>query len=262
MHTIGSKRIIWKMLRKVKCLFNRGNHYRLSKRKVTKDTKQLHSIDAKTYTKERQQLHKQIIRKLDTTESYPKKGEKPVAILIGGGTASGKTTLRKTIVEKELKARNISVTIVDIDEIKEYIPEYAQYKQTNPTEAARLVHKESRDIGMMLLHRLMKKRKHFIFESTMARTRKVQSLVNDLKKLNYEIHAYIAYVPLSVAKKRAEKRARLTGRKVPNRVIENTHQLAPKTLMAIKDTLDSYQIYHSQDNFTLMDANDYFQLFQ
>lgn len=248
-------------MRKERCLFLK----RLLKKKdgakrnrdAVKDTKQMHSIDSKTYTKERHQLHKKIIRMLEKTDTYPKKGNKPVAILIGGGTASGKTTMRKTIVEKELKAKNISATTVDLDEIKEYIPEYAEYKKTNPNEAARFVHKESYDIGELLLKRLIKKRKNFIYESTMSRTRKYKSLVNKLKKHNYEIHAYVAYVPLSVAKERAEKRAQTTGRKVPYKVIENTHKLAPRTLEAIKDELDSYQVYDNRDGLKLMAANDF-----
>lgn len=166
------------------------------------------SIDSKTYSKERQRLHQQIIRKFDKTDAYPKKGKKPVAILIGGGTASGKTTLRKTLVEKEWKAKNISFAIVDIDEIKEYIPEYVQYKLTNPGNAARLVHKEAYDIGMKLLRQVMKKRKNFIFESTMARTRKFVTLINDLKTSNYELHAYIVFTFLCLSRKNVLKNGR------------------------------------------------------
>jgi len=249
------------MVRMIFRLFCRSSLF--ANRTKMKDTKQMYSIDSKTYMKKRKRLHQQIIRKFDKTDAYPKKGKKPIAILIGGGTASGKTKLRKTLVEQELKAKNISAAIVDIDEIKEHIPEYAEYKQMNPGKAAELVHKEAYDIGMKLLHQLMKKRKNFIFESTMARTRKFVTLVNDLKMLDYEVHAYIVYVPLLVMKKRAEKRAQLTGRKVPDRVIENTYKLAPKTCMAIKDRLDSFQVFdNSQGTFTLMDADNYFKLFR
>lgn len=249
------------MVRKITRLFLRSSHFMM--RKKMKDTKQMYSIDSKTYTKKRKRLHQQIIRTFDKTDAYPKKGKKPVAVLIGGGTASGKTTLRKTLVAMDLKAKNISAAIVDIDKIKEHIPEYAEYKQANLAEAARLVHKEAYDIGMKLLRQLMKKRKNFIFESTMARTRKFVTLIDDLKTLNYEMHAYIVYVPLPVAKKRAEKRAQLTGRKVPDHVIENTHKLTPKTFMAIKDRLDSFHVYdNGRGNFTQMDAKDYLKLFQ
>ncbi|WP_161493856.1 zeta toxin family protein [Virgibacillus necropolis] len=58
---------------------------------------------------------------IEKTGSTPKQGEKPLAILIGGGTASGKTTIRKAIIEKELIERQIRAATVDPDNIKEYI---------------------------------------------------------------------------------------------------------------------------------------------
>lgn len=91
----------------------------------------------------------------------------------------------------------------------------------------------------------------------MARTRKYKSLINKLKKHNYEIHAYLVDVPLSVAKERADKRARITGRKVPHHIIENTHKLVPRTFIAIKDLVDSYRVYDNQNGLILIVPNDF-----
>lgn len=242
----------------IKKIFNKKGAYESFKRirAVLEDTKQMHSINSKTYTKERHRLHKEIVRMIEKADSQPKKGKKPVAILIGGGTASGKTTMRKTIVKNELNVKKIIATTVDIDEIKEYIPEYAEYKKSNPAEAARLVHRESVDIGELLLNRLIKKRKNFVCESTMSRVRKYKRLVQKLKKHRYEIHVYLVFVPLPVAKERAKRRAQLTGRKVPHNVIENTHKLAPRTLKAIKDDVDRYKVYDNQNGMKLIAGNE------
>ena len=222
-----------------------------------KETKKRHSINSKKYTKERHILHKKIISIIENTGNSPKKGRKPIAILLGGGTASGKTNMRKKIIEKELISRKIYTTSIDIDKIKEHIPEYTVYKKTKPSQAASLVHKESYDIGALLLNKLIKGKKNFIYEGTMARTRKYKSLINKLKKHNYEIHAYLVDVPLSVAKERADKRARITGRKVPHHIIENTHKLVPRTFIAIKDLVDSYRVYDNQNGLILIVSNDF-----
>src|SRR5699024_4609025 len=222
-----------------------------------KETKEMHSINSNKYTKKRHLLHKNIVSKIENTGNSPEKGRKPIAILIGGGTASGKTTMRKKMIEKELISRNIYAASIDLDEIKEYIPEYTVYKKTKPNQAASLVHKESYDISALLLNKLIKGRKNLIYERTMASTRKYKILVNKLKKYNYEVHAYVVDVPLSVAKKRADERARITRRKVPHHIIENTHKLVPRTFMAIKDLIDSYRVYDNQNGLILIASNDY-----
>lgn len=199
-------------------------------------------------------MHKKIGSIIENKSDSPEKGKKPIALLLGGGTASGKTTISKKMMEKELIS---NATLIDIDEIKEYIPEYTVYKKTKPSQAASLVHKESLDIGAWLLNKLIKNRKNLIYEGTMAKTRKYKSLIKKLKKHDYEIHAYIVDVPLSVAKKRAEKRARITGRKVPYYIIENTHELVPRTFMAIKDVIDRYWVYDNQDGLKLIASNDF-----
>src|SRR5690606_3067697 len=86
-----------------------------------KDTKELHSISPKKYKTKRYLLHKRIINLIEKTNCNPEKGHKPIAILIGGGTASGKTTIRKKVIENEVKLKSFCTTVVDFDEIKEYI---------------------------------------------------------------------------------------------------------------------------------------------
>lgn len=64
-----------------------------------------------------------------------------MVVLIGGGTASGKTTMRQTIVGKTLMERGIRTVTADPDKIKNSIPEYESLKKDHPNDAARLVHK-------------------------------------------------------------------------------------------------------------------------
>lgn len=222
------------------------------------DTKEIHSQDFKKYTKERYLLHKRIMSQIEKPSCSPKIGERPLAILIGGGTASGKTTIRKKIIENKLGSKSDCTTVVDFDAIKEYIPEYSVLKKMDINQATTLVHKESRDIGTLLLNKLIDSNKNFIFEATMARTKWYRYFVNRLKEQGYEIHAYVIDVPLKVAKKRAKKRERLTGRKVPDKIIKNTHRLIPRTFIEIKNLVDRYYIYDNQNGLALIASNHYF----
>lgn len=185
-------------------------------RKPFGDTKRMHTI-GRRYTEERRRLHRRIVRsiveKAGNHRSHP-----PIAILIGGGTASGKTTLRNGLVQRELKKRGIQSAIVDPDELKAHIPEYKGFQKTDPKRAASLVHRESCDIGALLLDGLIVERKSFVYEGTMARTKPYVRLVKRLRGAGFEIQVFVADVPLRKAKRRAAERARRTGRTVPTRV--------------------------------------------
>jgi predicted ABC-type ATPase len=224
-----------------------------------KDTKEIYSVKGYKYSQKRHAMHMNIVNKMIKQAPSPKKGEKSIAILIGGGTASGKTIMRKSVIEKKLAEIGIQAVIVDPDEIKEYIPEYKLLQKTHPNDAARLVHKESLDISDLLLKQLIHHRKHFIYEGTMARTRKYKNLIKKLKRARYEVHVYIVDVPLELAKQRADERAKVTGRKIPPHIIENTHKLVSKTFEAIKDLVDSYYVYDNRDRLKLIASKNYIE---
>lgn len=221
------------------------------------ETKKLYSLEAGQYSPKRHALHLQIVAHFIKKASSPNKGEKPIAVLIGGGTASGKTTLRKIIVENMLRGMNIHTVTVDPDEIKEYLPEYGALKKKHPHEAARLVHKESLDVSELLLSQLIRHRKHFVHEGTMARTNKYKKLVKQLKKAGYAVYAYIVDLPLETAKQRAAKRAKLTGRTIPPHIIENTHRLVPYTFLVIKQWVDNYYVYDNRHGLVLIASNHF-----
>jgi len=196
-----------------------------------------------------------IVNKMMKKAGSPKKGQRPIAVLIGGGSASGKTTMRETIIVKELAAIGIRTTAVDPDDIKEYIPEYERLKKYDPENAARLVHKESCDIAALLLKQLITSRKHLIYEGTMAKTKKYEKLVTTLKRSGYAVHVYVVDIPLELAKQRADERTKITGRRIPHEVVETTHRLVPKTFECIKNLVDSYRLYDNQNGLTLIAGN-------
>ncbi|HQI17451.1 MAG TPA: zeta toxin family protein [Bacillota bacterium] len=193
----------------------------------------------------------------ECSASVPKQGERPVAVLIGGGTASGKTTLRKTIVKEDMYKMGMNAVIADPDKIKKYIPEYQFLKQLFPDQAEGLVHKESVDICELLVKQLIKKRRNFIYEGTMARTGKYRRLIQELKSKNYKIYLYVADVPLNIAKARADKRGRITGRKIPHHIIENTHRIVPITVEKIKEMVDNYYIFDNRAEPALIASRYY-----
>lgn len=233
-----------------------GENLKTYNRKL-KETKKANTVKGYQYTKKRYALHIKIANKFLKEASAPENGKKAIAVLVGGGTASGKTTLRKNIVEKRLKEMGIRTITVDPDEIKEYIPEYQLLKKKHPKDAARLVHKESIDISEMVVKKLIRHRKHFVHEGTMAKTQKYKKLIKTLKNAEYDVYAYIVDIPVETARQRAAKRAKITGRTIPPHIIENTHRLVPNTVEAIKNMVDKYYVYDNQNGLVLIASNNF-----
>jgi predicted kinase len=204
-------------------------------------------------------LHEDIVSAIIATTG---KNEdiQPFAILVGGGTASGKTQLRKEIIEEELNKNSISYSLVDADEIKLHLPHYHELLVTDPCHAAALVHKESTLIRDLALERLIQMRTSFLYEGTMAKSRSYLDLVKKLKKADYLIHIWIADVPLKVARNRSKDREKITGRRVPDSVILNTHKQIPRTFLLLKNVVHTYQLFDTQAGYKLIFSNSYFDM--
>ncbi|KMJ58005.1 hypothetical protein AB685_14385 [Bacillus sp. LL01] len=200
-------------------------------------------------------LHKKIVSAITATADKNEKGTHPFAILVGGGTASGKTQLRKEIIEKELKENFISYSLVDADEIKLLLPHYYEFLETAPSQAAALVHKESTYLRDLALEKLIQSRTSFLYEGTMAKSRNYLELMKKLKEAGFLIHVWIADVPLEVARKRAKVRENSTGRRVPESVIQNTHKQIPRTFLLLKKHVHTYQLFDTQAGYTLFFSN-------
>lgn len=225
--------------------------------KSMKTTKELHTKDGK-YLPERHNLHRQIVDKIVEQCGKPEPGQKPVAILMGGGSASGKSTMRESKIDPLLKEQNIKTGTVDADEIKKEIPEFKSLIVTNPDDGARLVHEESSDVTKLAMEEIISQGRHFVYDGTAKNPEKYKKLVKMLKDAGYEVRLYGADVPLDEAKRRSDKRAEETGRKVPHDIIESSHKGFPKTFTEIKDMVDRYEIYDTQikGNTRLIISND------
>ncbi|PEX49241.1 Zeta toxin [Bacillus cereus] len=206
---------------------------------LNKTTKDMYYIGDK-YIEKRKAEHIKIIGYLINNDINTQ--EPPQAILLGGGSASGKSTLSKQWLDAYEK-NSIPITYIDCDEIKLLIPEYENVKQYNEETAAVYVHDESSDIARELMEECIAGKKNFLYDGTMKNLKKYQHLIQHLKENGYNIVVTVVDVPLDEAKKRAYVRFLETGRSVPIQIIEESHREVPKTFYVIKDMVDEYTLY-------------------
>lgn len=159
----------------------------------------------------------------------------PQITIMGGGSASGKSTLGKQIVEHAA-----DMVRVDSDELKLEIPEYADLKKTDPSNAAMRAHEESSHLAHMILAKSMANKLDIIYDTTSS-GKNSSALVKEAADRGYKVNLIFADVPLSVARERANYRANNPnnragfGRVVPDEVIASSHHKSAENFMKMKE---------------------------
>lgn len=198
------------------------------------------------YIKKRKRLHQEIINRI--IEDAP--SENPESVLMGGGSASGKSFV-STLLLDGFKKEGQSITYIDSDDIKKHLPEYNEMVESGIDEyikeAAAFVHDESSDLAEAILNICIENKLNFLYDGTMKNVTKYKRIIKQLKKSSYTIRGVIVDVPLEVAFERAEIRYRAEGRKVPDEDIIASHENVANTFSMIYKDFDSFILY---DNTT------------
>ncbi|WP_088363678.1 zeta toxin family protein [Bacillus cereus] len=208
-----------------------------------KTTREKYIINGE-YTIERKLLHNEIIESF--LKGQLQQEQESEAILLGGGSAAGKSSIGELVI-KGYKLQKQNMIWIDPDKIKEKIPEYQDAMESEDIEsmkqAAFLVHDESSDITMKLLKICMKRKLNFMYDGTMKNEVKYIKLIQQLRQAGFSIKAIIVDVPIKVALERSNMRFKVTGRLVPEHIIEESHMRVATTFSKIKDLIDCYTLY-------------------
>jgi len=151
---------------------------------------------------------------------------RPHALLLAGGSASGKTRLFKSLLS--LKAVLNPVTMhgvwIDPDLCKEKLPTFdAVVRRGDPTEYETL-HEESSVLSKDVARGAIDRRYDLVLDTTLSNKAKAVRLLTQLSEAGYTVHILAAVCPLVLAHERNQKRFREEGRRVPAEALTRTHQ--------------------------------------
>lgn len=200
------------------------------------------------YTAQRQEVHQDIIRQ--SLASLQPAVEQPLAIYLGGGSASGKTSISNMLVQSIQDSRE-HVLVIDSDKIKTMLPEYDRFLKVDPEKMAQMLHDESSDIATRLYEEGLKSRVNIILDGTMKNAEKYEGFIKMAREQQYTVSAVIADVPLEEAFKRAEIRYEIEKRRVPEEVIRLSHKHVPATFKRLENQLDSFYLYDTTQRHPL-----------
>lgn len=209
------------------------NGYRIPIGGQTTTAQKFRSSSGK-WTPERASLHQQVADRMVAGKMAPV-GRKPIAYILGGGTASGKTT-----VSRQLIGEDPNIVRIDPDELKLPIPEYAQLKISDPTNAAHLVHDESKQITQEVLGKTIANGLDLTYDSTTSGAAG-PALIHKLAENGYDVRAIFVDIPVNMAIQRSELRSTSSldpmniGRVVPEGIIRTSHKGAADNFFLLKN---------------------------
>ena len=161
----------------------------------------------------RQALHDQIVAA--ALDGHQREAH-PVATFLGGGTASGKSTV--------LPAGTRSDVHIDSDAIKSHLPEYRDMTAARDPQAAAYAHEESSYLAKRIKSGAEEHGYSYTLDGTGdASYTKMRSKIDAARAAGHQVSGKYVSVDTEEAIRRAEKRAQLTGRAVPPTVIRELH---------------------------------------
>lgn len=194
------------------------------------------------YIPERQRMHEGIV------EHFMEEGasgggplrDRPEVVFLGGPPGAGKSTVREKLQKAGVLDPNRYMTL-DPDEVKGQIPEYGAFQKSDPSNAARAVHRESGDIQEDIWRQGQAARKNMIVDSTLGAQQYYSDEIDRLKSEYPEYGTTILHVdvPESTAQERVESRGRATGRVVPREMVSNIYKAVGPSIDALKNKVDT-----------------------
>jgi len=192
------------------------------------------------YNQERNKVHEKIISKVDNPNAFPKEGEKPKVIFIGGLTASGKTSAIAKLIDRKKGVPDYKAypkfVYLNSDDFKQLLPEYNGYN-------AGYLHEESTDIFDESLKRYRNQRKQIIIDATLKNTKSANKKIKEFEDAGYETVLYGTNLPGEKSIERATGRFKRTKRFVPPELIKKNAEPTNKSVLKLRHKTDKYAVF-------------------
>ena len=196
---------------------------------------------------EREELHRKIIDEHFAGKS-PAEG-KPVFTIMGGGSASGKSTM---IESGAVKLPDNSV-VIDSDFIKTKLPEYQAMVVAGDLEAAKFAHEESSALAKRMLKVANDGGFNVVLDGVGAGSiRSLSEKIIDARNVNMTVNGVYATVPTEMAIERAVARASLTGRSVAITKVRELHKSVSEILPECAHLFDTVELYDTTSDVILI----------
>jgi predicted ABC-type ATPase len=203
-----------------------------------------------TWTKERQALHDKIKKKFFEGKTPVKD---PVSYILGGGPASGKTTIVKSGMVKVPE----NTVLASGDDVKQMLPEYEFGDPKDPNRAP-FVHEESSYLAKEIMTKASDNGYNVLMDGTGdGGIKSVLSKVEKLSKNGQPVKGIYVTVDVETAVARSISRAKKTNRYMPESVLRENHAAVSRVFEDIVkfSGMSSIELYDTNSNIPKLIAS-------
>lgn len=218
---------------------------------VKRGTQELYQRDG-LYPADRVALHQRI--KDDMSAGVPASVGSPKLVLLAGGSASGKSHAKPGFIRSNILPDTGHAVHTDADDVKLRLPEYNMIGESRVDDAiesrAVFVHEESSDVHKELVAESLAAGRNVVADETGdgGYPRLVEKVRLARKNGAGQVECHFLSYPTDDAWKRAQARAKLTGRDVPESAVRETHASAARNAKrAIDEGLFDYIVLWDND---------------
>lgn len=202
------------------------------------DTSDKYMTDGKVNDPIRAELHEAIKEHFIGKDSLPPQGVRPKAIVMMGGSGSGKSSLLKDVDKSQF-------VHVDPDGIKEKFPEYRDGVAGKAMSSAGIVHEESSHVATELRDRTISEGRNIIYDGTGANKEKYGKFIDRLKGEGYDVELRFSHLPIEKAESRIKGRAEGSGRYVPPAAYQENHEKVPRNWQSFSQKADRATMFNT-----------------
>jgi len=162
------------------------------------------------------------------------------AVLLGGAPGSGKSTQRLNGFDGQIPSRREAAHI-DVDEVKQLLPEYNGYIERGSIDAAGATHEESRNLASSVINSAIRQEQDIVYD-TSGQFRNSGELKR-LKDAGYKLEAHYFVGDHQVFLERIRARAAKEGRYVPESYVHIIQDNLYGVMAQEMSTFDDFSLW-------------------
>lgn len=197
-------------------------------------------------TPERAELHERIVNDLFAGKKPVTEGEQKTFYFLGGGSASGKGSFTdpERAAQYGMPDRD-ACTVVDSDELKKSIPEYAEDTGTTDREkAASFAHEESSALAKRAMEAAFANGYNCTLDGTGdGSVESVRKKIQQARAAGYKVEARYCTADIETALQRNLARAAKTGRKVKSESVIGIHKAVSRIFPQVASEFDHVTLW-------------------
>jgi len=198
------------------------------------------------YTKNRQLLQDRLIRDVVCGSRDPQQA--PWIIFTAGAMGAGKSFSLNWMSEHGYFPLE-DLSVLDPDEFKKSLPEWNGYVEANPMRAGELTHLESGLLVEIAQEALLQRRSNIQVDGSLRDWRWYVKVFQAIKRQYPEYHIAIfhIYAEKDVVYERVKKRAKITGREVPLKTLNESIEQVPYSVSQLRSHCDFVAYVHNSN---------------